>query len=171
MPIHDWTRVGAGIFHHFHQRWIGALTDVLNDVLLPTEYYALAEQQGGGFESDVLTLKASGLADGDGDLEQPGGGSGKDEEGRNGPQSGGVMVAEPPIRLTATTDLDFYRRKQNVVAVRHASGDHLVAIIEILSKGNESGATRIRRLRAQSSRSLVSPGSSGDHRPSAADTS
>ena len=26
MPIHDWTRVDAGIFHHFHQRWIGATT-------------------------------------------------------------------------------------------------------------------------------------------------
>ena len=59
MPIHDWTRVDAGIFHHFHQRWIGVVTDVLNQRLLPTEYYALAEQQGAGFEPDVLTLKAS----------------------------------------------------------------------------------------------------------------
>ena len=59
MPIHDWTRVDAGIFHHFHQRWIGAITDVLNQRLLPGEYYALAEQQGAGFEPDVLTLKAS----------------------------------------------------------------------------------------------------------------
>ena len=53
MPIHDWTCVGAGIFHHFHQRWIGAVTDVLNQHLLPAEYYALAEQQGVGFEPDV----------------------------------------------------------------------------------------------------------------------
>jgi hypothetical protein len=35
MPIHDWTRVDAGIFHHFHQRWIGVITDVLNQRLLP----------------------------------------------------------------------------------------------------------------------------------------
>ena len=35
MPIHDWTRVDAGIFHHFHQRWIVAITDVLNQRLLP----------------------------------------------------------------------------------------------------------------------------------------
>ena len=62
MPIHDWTRVDAGIFHHFHQRWIVALTDVLNQRLLPRDYYALAEQQGAGFEPDVLTLKASGAA-------------------------------------------------------------------------------------------------------------
>jgi hypothetical protein len=58
MPIHDWTRVGAGIFHHFRQRWIGVITDVLNQRLLPTEFYALAEQQGAGFEPDVLTLKS-----------------------------------------------------------------------------------------------------------------
>src|SRR5208337_5053320 len=24
MPVHDWTRVSAGIFHHFHLEWIGA---------------------------------------------------------------------------------------------------------------------------------------------------
>jgi hypothetical protein len=47
MPIHDWARVDAGIFHHFHQRWIGAITDVLNQRLLPEEYYALAESENG----------------------------------------------------------------------------------------------------------------------------
>ena len=71
MPIHDWTRVDAGIFHHFHQRWIGAITDVLNQRLLPREYYALAEQQGAGFEPDVLTLKASGAPEPDDDTAQP----------------------------------------------------------------------------------------------------
>jgi hypothetical protein len=40
MPIHDWTRVNAGVFHHFHQRWIGAITDVLNQ--RPEETYRLA---------------------------------------------------------------------------------------------------------------------------------
>ena len=48
-------------------------------------------------------------------------------------------MAEPHVRITAETDLEFYRRKQNVVAVRHVSGDHLVAIVEIVSKGNKSG--------------------------------
>jgi hypothetical protein len=107
MPIHDWIRVGAGIFHHFHQRWIAAISDVLHQRLLPREYYALAEQQGASFEP-----KAAG---------------------------GGVLVAQPRVRVTAETDLDFYRRKQNIVAVRHISGDHLVANVEIVSKGNKSG--------------------------------
>ena len=139
MPIHDWTRVDAGIFHHFHQRWVGAITDVLNQRLLPRQYYALAEQQGGGFEPDVLTLKASGAPEPDDDAAQPpgtrpsGNGDGDDSAG------GGIVVAEPPVRITAETDLEFYRRKQNVVAVRHVSGDRLVAIVEVVSKGNKSG--------------------------------
>ena len=44
MPIHDWTKVDAGIFHHFHNGWITRLSDALNDGLLPKGYYALAEQ-------------------------------------------------------------------------------------------------------------------------------
>ena len=43
------------------------------------------------------------------------------------------------MRVTAETDLDFYRRKQNVVAVRHASGDRLIAVVEVVSRGNKSG--------------------------------
>ena len=65
MPIHDWTRVDAGIFHHFHQRWIGSITDVLNQRLLPRDYYALAEQHGARFEPDVLTLYCRSATRGD----------------------------------------------------------------------------------------------------------
>jgi hypothetical protein len=46
---------------------------------------------------------------------------------------------DDPAGSPATTDLEFYRRKQNVVAVRHASGDRLVAVVEVVSKGNKSG--------------------------------
>ena len=48
-------------------------------------------------------------------------------------------MAEPRVRVTAETDLEFYRRKQNVVAVRHVSGDQLIAVAEIVSRGNKSG--------------------------------
>ena len=50
MPIHDWTRVAAGIFHDFHHAWIEEIKRVLNQQL-PLEYYALAEQTTGGFRS------------------------------------------------------------------------------------------------------------------------
>ncbi len=129
MPIHDWTRVDAGIFHHFHQQWVVAITNVLNQRLLPGDYYALTEQQEARFEPDVLALKATRAEEPD-DLASAVAPS-------NDP--GGLLVASPRVRVTAETDLEFYRRKQSVVAVRHASDDRLVAIVEVVSKGNKSG--------------------------------
>ena len=57
MPIHDWTRVPAGIFHHFHHDWITEIARALNGGLLPDAYDAMAEQQAAGFGPDVLTLQ------------------------------------------------------------------------------------------------------------------
>ncbi len=57
MPIHDWTRVDAGIFHHFHHGWIEDLSRALNRGLLPPDHYALAEQIAAGLGPDVLTLQ------------------------------------------------------------------------------------------------------------------
>ena len=60
MPIHDWTRVEAGIFHHFHHDWITEIARALNHGILPADYYALAEQFAAGFGPDVLTLQGEG---------------------------------------------------------------------------------------------------------------
>ena len=57
MPMHNWKRVPAGIFHAFHHRWITAISDRLNAGVLPEEFYALPEQQAAGFGPDVLTLQ------------------------------------------------------------------------------------------------------------------
>lgn len=43
MPIHDWTSDDAGIVHHFHSRWMAAITHTLNDGLLPPEQDDLAD--------------------------------------------------------------------------------------------------------------------------------
>jgi hypothetical protein len=141
MPIHDWTRVDPGIVHHFHLNWIGAITRVLNQRVLPRDYYALAEQQGAGFEPDILTLKATRETEsGEVMTERPPMGRPETEASPEAmAMAGGLLVAEPRVRIRAETDLEFYRRKQNVVAVRHVSGDPLVAIVEIVSKGNKSG--------------------------------
>lgn len=131
MPIHDWTRVAAGTFHHFHQRWMGEIADALNGGLLPDRYYAMTEQFAGGFEPDVLTLQ---VPDRDG----------LGEAGDDSPTStsrsagGGVALAKVELQPTAESDLAFYRRKQNVVAVRDATGDRVVAVAEIVSSGNKS---------------------------------
>jgi len=53
MPIHDWTRVDAGIFHDFHHEWISSIKRALNAGLLPPDCYALAEQIAGGLLPDV----------------------------------------------------------------------------------------------------------------------
>jgi hypothetical protein len=57
MPIHDWTRVDAGIFHHFHHGWIGDLSRALNRGLVPPDHYALAEQIAGGVAPGLLALQ------------------------------------------------------------------------------------------------------------------
>jgi len=58
MPVHEWTRVTAGTFHHFHNAWITELCNALNGGLLPEDYYALGEQRSGDVSPDVLTLHA-----------------------------------------------------------------------------------------------------------------
>ena len=132
MAVHDWTRVEAGIFHAFHQQWIIAISNALNEGILPADYYALPEQHAAGFGPDVLTLQAAR----------------NDEDGSAGPSSGGgrgrLLVAAPKCDLTAETDMEFYRRKQTSIVVRHVSGDRVVAMIEIVSPGSKSTRNALR---------------------------
>lgn len=135
MPIHDWTRVGAGIFHDFHHGWIEELARALNRGLLPDDYYALREQFAAGFGPDVLTLQGGGETNGTADGEP----SDVLPIGRTG-----VLLAPPRLQPTAETDMEFYRRKQKAVVVRHASGDRIVAMIEIVSPGNKAARNPLR---------------------------
>src|SRR5882672_5883895 len=56
MPIHDWTRVDAGLFHDFHQDWTIELCRSLNAGRLPAGYVALVDHQTGGPIPDILSL-------------------------------------------------------------------------------------------------------------------
>ena len=125
MPMHDWTRVDAGIYHHFHHEWISEIKRALNRELLPPDYYALAEQVAAGFGPDVLTLQDRTVA-----------------TAYNG---GGVATQARP-KPTYYTELpgEFQQRKKSMVAVRHVSGDHIVAIVEIVSPGNKNNANSFR---------------------------
>jgi hypothetical protein len=138
MPIHDWTRVEAGIFHHFHHGWIEEIARALNKGVLPDDFYAMAEQHAAGFGPDVLTLQARRNGD-----------EGADPEA--GPRTfpadegGGVLLAPPKVRLTAEAEMEFYRRKQSTVTVRHVSGDRVVAMVEVVSPGNKSTHHALRK--------------------------
>jgi hypothetical protein len=123
MPMHDWTRVEHGIFHAFHHDWITELARALNGGLLPDEYYALPEQQAAGFGPDVLTLQT---------LSADAGGTGT------------LTRTRPQTRFTAETDAEFYRRKKSSIAVRHVSGDRIVAMLEIVSPGNKASRHALR---------------------------
>src|SRR6202521_1167581 len=91
MPVHDWTRVEAGIFHDFHVAWIPEIRKALNGGLLPEGYYALAEQHTGRAIADVLTLHASPASSAP--LPLP-------------PATGGILVAETPPRLSRQQTID-----------------------------------------------------------------
>jgi hypothetical protein len=128
MPIHDWTRVDAGLFHAFHQSWSVRIQDALNAGILPKGYYALVEQRVGGPEPDVIAVETS-------------------RKGKAKPDRGGTTaLAEPPrTRLVKPLEpaAETYARKANRITVRHPLGS-VVAVIEIVSPGNKSSRAAVR---------------------------
>lgn len=127
MPVHDWTRVDAGLFHAFHQRWISALCDALNMGGLPSDYFALPEQRIQAPIPDVLTLKLNPLG----------------QEPRNHTCGMAVATAPPRVRVTRRTEANLYARKANRITVRHRHGE-VVAIVEIVSPGNKESRAPFR---------------------------
>jgi hypothetical protein len=124
MPIHEWTRVEPGIFHDFHRAWIVELRNILNDGLLPADYYALAEQVARPFGPDVLTLQANGSA--------------KPSSKGASAKSIALLEKPPKVRVIQESETDLYAKKANRIAIRHSSDDRIIALIEILSPGNKS---------------------------------
>jgi hypothetical protein len=124
MPIHDWTRVIPGIFHDFHLSWIAELKRSLNGGLLPSGYYALAEQFTGKIGPDVLTLQRPVQ---------------KSLPAEPDP-SGGIVVAEAPprVRFHGQAEIDIYAAKARALVIRHRSRHQIIAIIEIVSPGNKN---------------------------------
>jgi hypothetical protein len=124
MPVHDWTRVDAGVYHDFHQGWTIEIRNALNGGVLPAGYFAMADQRVAGPEPDVITLRL----------------------GKQAPQ-GGLAVADAPPRVRqvahATRERAAYARKANRIAVRHVLG-RVVAMIEIVSPGNKDSAHALR---------------------------
>ncbi len=123
MPIHDWTRVSAGIYHDFHQDWSIEIRRTLNGGILPPGYYALADQRVSGPEPDIVALRL-----------------------RSPEPIGGLVVAETPPRIRqaakAPTEAALYARKANRIAIHHELG-RVVAMIEVVSPGNKDSKSAI----------------------------
>src|SRR5665213_2979508 len=98
MPIHDWTRVGSGTFHDFHQTWTVTLRNALNEGILPSGYFAMVEQRVGGPIADVLALELALPADTT--SEEPGGGL-------------AVAISPPRAQMTRRADAEVYAGRAN----------------------------------------------------------
>ena len=127
MPMHDWTRVDPNDYHHFHFAWIAALAQSLNTGRLPPGYYAMAEHTIIPFVPDLLTLEAP---------------AGPEQEPSEDSDTGPVIatIAAPPKTRVAETEKGrkvkpIGRRR---LAIRHARGRQLIAVIEIVSPSNKS---------------------------------
>ncbi len=120
MPMHDWTRVRSGTYHNFHYCWIATLMNRLNAGLLPSGYFAMAEQVIGRPETDVVTLQT--------------GARPRPPATSNGGTA--VVSPRPMTRFVFPLEQERYARKANRIAIHHELGE-VVAVIEVVSPGNK----------------------------------
>ncbi|HKB05362.1 MAG TPA: DUF4058 family protein [Gemmataceae bacterium] len=133
MPVHDWTRVDAGIFHDFHTVWLVGLRVRLGQIL-PPDYYVLAEQKALGLGPDILAMGRGSAPGGNGATNGAGPASG-------GPGDAKLTAAPPKVRFVAQRPFAY---KQRAIVVRRVENDRIVAVVEIVSPGNKSSGHAIR---------------------------
>jgi hypothetical protein len=126
MPLHDWSRIPAGLFHHFHQDWSIEMARALNRGLLPKGLSALVEQRAGPRESDVLTIEEHSRA----------------ASGAGG-NAGTATIDRPVTQIVRRTTKQIYASRANRIVVRHHLG-RIVAVIEIVSPGNKDSRAALR---------------------------
>src|SRR5260370_39333353 len=126
MPIHDWTRVSANLFHDFHQVWTTAIRNALNSGLLPKGYSALVEQHAGGLVPDVLALQRR-----------------RRTSTPNEPTGGAVVTATPRTRHVLRATEEILSARGNRITIRHPLGE-VISVIEIVSPGNKGSRAALR---------------------------
>ncbi len=126
MPIHDWSQVPAGLFHHFHQHWSIEIAATLNRGGLPKGIAALVEQRSGPRESDVLAIESKAMAR------------------LRFSDDAGVATMEPPAtRFVGRSTKQIYATRANLIVVKHHLG-RTIAVIEIVSPGNKDSRAAMR---------------------------
>jgi hypothetical protein len=134
MPMHDWTIVSPGTYHGFHTAWITEIARSLNNGILPEPFYTESEQIAGQTGPDVLALEVESNPDTSA--------SGDDRVGSIHRVSGGIATLTetvPKVSVMQTaSEAEVYSERRNRLAIRHTSGDRLVAYVELLSSGHKS---------------------------------
>jgi len=117
MPIHDWTRVEAGLFHDFHQVWSIELKHALNRSVLPKDYYTLIEHTRPPIQDPVVI----------------------------DPDAAPIICDPPRARfvMSAGSDETAYARGANRLSIRRTSGE-MVAAIDVVSPGNKNSRVAVR---------------------------
>jgi hypothetical protein len=114
MPIHDWSKVPAGLFHDFHQSWSIRIKDALNAGRLPKGVAALVEQRAGPKEPDVLAIES------------------KRGAGWETASNGGVATIERPItRIVQRNTRSIYADRANRIVTHRALGQPLRATVRL----------------------------------------
>jgi hypothetical protein len=127
MPIHDWARVDANLFHDFHQTWTINIRNALNGGLLPKGFSALVEQHAAGVVPDVLALQCRSKPN------RP-----------SEPTGGSVITAIPPkTRHIIRAQREISAQRGNRITIRHPLG-RVVCVIEIVSPGNKGSRSALR---------------------------
>ncbi len=114
MPIHNWSRVPAGLFHDFHQSWSIRIKDALNAGRLPKGLVALVEQRAGPWESDVLAIECS----------LP------NSRTTTRPESDTATLDHPVTKIVRRSPKEVCSDRANRIVVKHHLG-RIVAVIEI----------------------------------------
>lgn len=129
MPMHDWSRVGSGIYHHFRFLWIAAFLHRLNAGLLPRAMVAMAEQIIGCPEPDVVTLQRNDLV--------------FSAASNRGTATMTEALPKPITTIVAPVEIERYAAKANRVVIRHSLGK-VVAVIELVFPGNKESRHALR---------------------------
>ena len=119
MPLQDWKRTSAGLFHHFHQMWTTELARTLNRGMLPDGLSAFVEQKAERNEPDLLAIDYADLQP----IDWTASGS-------------AIGLAEPAATIVQRSEQADYVDRSNRVVVRHRLGT-VLAFVEIVSPGNK----------------------------------
>lgn|ERR1051325_28738 len=127
MPIHDWSRVSDGMFHWFHQCWIGTIVTWLNQGRLPEGHYAIGEVYANEVEPDVLAVEDRPPENGR-------------ANGRSAQEFGVALLEAPPKRASPG------RRRPNRISPRKTSS-RCAASREFSSRWSRSSRAATSRAR------------------------